>query len=152
MFTKFILFNTKHSTVLLHSQRLLFAHIGQHQGDVGGQEVVHLVAQGGLAEQFRAADEVAYNISPKINSSFENLSAEWSKRKRVDGQIFEKVANLGTYYTYGHVEKGVARRPVRDTRERMRHQNVLKGRKERFWNTCSYKFTTWLIPRSFDKK
>ncbi len=48
-----------HYPCLLDSNGLLLVHIGQHERDVGGEEVVHLVAQRGLAEQLRAAHKVA---------------------------------------------------------------------------------------------
>ena len=35
-------------------------HVVQHQRDVGGQQVVHLVAQRGLAQQFGAPHQVAW--------------------------------------------------------------------------------------------
>ena len=37
----------------------MFVHICQHQTDVGGQQVIHLVPQRGLAEQLGAPDQVA---------------------------------------------------------------------------------------------
>ena len=37
----------------------LAVHGGEHEGDVGGEEVVHLVPEGGLAEQATPTDEVA---------------------------------------------------------------------------------------------
>ena len=38
---------------------LLLVHVGEHEADVGGEKVVHLVAEAGLAEKLGAADEVA---------------------------------------------------------------------------------------------
>ena len=38
----------------LYSQRFLLVHVGEHEADVGGQQVVHLVAQGRLAQQLGA--------------------------------------------------------------------------------------------------
>ena len=35
-----------------------FVRGGQHMSNVGGQEVVHLVAQGGLAQQLGPSDQV----------------------------------------------------------------------------------------------
>ena len=37
----------------------MFVHICQHQTDVGGQQVIHLVSQRRLAEQLGAPDQVA---------------------------------------------------------------------------------------------
>ena len=37
----------------------MFVHICQHQTDVGGQQVIHLVPQGCLAQQLGAPDQVA---------------------------------------------------------------------------------------------
>ena len=45
--------------ILFNSESFLFVHICQHQTDVGGQQVIHLVAQGRLAEQLGAPDQVA---------------------------------------------------------------------------------------------
>ena len=42
----------------LHSECLLLVHVGEHEADVGGEQVVHLVAQGGLAEQLGAPHQV----------------------------------------------------------------------------------------------
>ena len=39
--------------------RSLSVHAGQHERDVGGEEVVHLVAEWSLTQQFGAADQVA---------------------------------------------------------------------------------------------
>lgn len=36
----------------------LTVHGGEHEGDVGGEEVVHLVAQGGLTEETAASHQV----------------------------------------------------------------------------------------------
>ena len=50
--------------LLLHHgsapHRPLFVDVLHHAVDVGGQQVVHLVAQRGLAEQLGALDKVAY--------------------------------------------------------------------------------------------
>lgn len=43
----------------LSFRRPLFVHVGQHEGDVGGEQVIHLVAEGGLAQQLGAAHQVA---------------------------------------------------------------------------------------------
>ena len=43
----------------LDPQRLLLVHVGQHETDVGGQEVVHLIAQRGLTQQLGASDQIA---------------------------------------------------------------------------------------------
>jgi hypothetical protein len=45
--------------VLFYSDAPLLAHVGQHEGDVGGEQVVHLVPQRGLAQQLGPSDEVA---------------------------------------------------------------------------------------------
>ena len=70
----------------LYSQRFLLVHVGEHERDVGGQEVVHLVAERGLAQQLRAPHQVAD----------------------------------------GHVEVGVARRPVGNSSKWVCHQDILK--------------------------
>ena len=36
----------------------MFVHICQHQTDVGGQQVIHLISQGCLAKQLGASDQV----------------------------------------------------------------------------------------------
>ena len=59
---------------------------GQHERDVGGQEVVHLVAERGFAQQLGAPHQVAD----------------------------------------GHVEVGVARRPVGNSSKWVCHQDILK--------------------------
>ena len=45
--------------ILFYSEGFLFVHICQHKTDVGGQQVIHLVPQRGLAEQLGAPDQVA---------------------------------------------------------------------------------------------
>ena len=45
--------------ILFNSESFLFVHICQHQTDVGGQQVIHLVAKRRLAEQLGAPDQVA---------------------------------------------------------------------------------------------
>ena len=75
---------------LLDPEGLLLVHVGEHEGDVGGEQVVHLVAQGRLAEQLGSPHEVPD----------------------------------------GHVEVGVARRPVADAGERVGHQDLLQGERE----------------------
>ncbi len=37
----------------------MLVHGIQHQGDVGGEQVVHLVAERGFAQQFRSSYQVA---------------------------------------------------------------------------------------------
>ena len=37
----------------------MFVHVGQHERDVGGEKVVHLVAEGGLAQQLGPSHQVA---------------------------------------------------------------------------------------------
>ena len=71
---------------------LLFVHVGEHERDVAREQVVHLVAEGGLAQQLGAPHEIADR----------------------------------------HVEVRVARGPVRNAREWVRHQDILQ-KKER-WN------------------
>ena len=66
---------------------LLPIHVGEHEADVGGEQVVHLVAEGGLAEQLGAPDQVPDR----------------------------------------HVEVRVARGPVGDAGERVRHQDLLEN-------------------------
>jgi hypothetical protein len=44
---------------LFDSNGLLLVHVGQHERDVRGEQVIHLVAQRRLAEQLRAAHQVA---------------------------------------------------------------------------------------------
>ena len=46
----------------LYSQRFLLVHVGEHEADVGGQQVVHLVAQRGLAQQLGPTHQVAWTI------------------------------------------------------------------------------------------
>ena len=41
---------------------LLLVHVGEHEADVGGQQVVHLVAQRGLAQQLGPTHQVAWTI------------------------------------------------------------------------------------------
>ena len=38
---------------------LLFVHVGEHERDVAREQVVHLVAEGGLAQQLGAPHEIA---------------------------------------------------------------------------------------------
>ena len=45
---------------LFDPKSFLFVHVGQHQADVGGQQIVHLVAQGGLTQQLGAPHQVTY--------------------------------------------------------------------------------------------
>ena len=35
-------------------------HVGQHHGDVGGEKVIHLVAEAGLTEQSATPNEATY--------------------------------------------------------------------------------------------
>ncbi len=72
--------------VLLDPDGLLLVHVGEHERDVAGEEVVHLVAERRLAQQLGAAHQIADR----------------------------------------HVEVRVARGPVRDACERLRHQHVLR--------------------------
>ena len=81
-----LVYKTKQSSSLLDSEGFLLVHVGQHEGDVGGQEVVHLVPQRRLAEELRPPDQVSD----------------------------------------GHVEVGVAGRPVRNPGERVGDQNLLE--------------------------
>lgn len=64
----------------------MLIHVGQHEGNVGGEQVIHLIAEGGFAEQLGAPHQVAY----------------------------------------GHVEIGIARRPVGDAGEGVRYKDILK--------------------------
>lgn len=43
----------------VYSNRALLAHVGEHQGDVRREQVVHLVAEQGVAEQLGAAHQIA---------------------------------------------------------------------------------------------
>ena len=45
--------------VLFNSQSFLLVHICQHETDVGSEQVIHFVAQGRLAEELGAPDQVA---------------------------------------------------------------------------------------------
>ena len=57
-------YDTKHMNdiiahqLLLDPHWLLLVHVGQHQRNVGGQEVVHFVAQRRLTQQFGASNQV----------------------------------------------------------------------------------------------
>ena len=42
----------------LHSQSFLFVHVCEHEGDVGGEEVIHFVPQGGLAQKLGPPHQV----------------------------------------------------------------------------------------------
>ena len=44
---------------LLDTNRALLVHVGQHERNVGREQIVHLVAEGGFAEQLRAAHQIA---------------------------------------------------------------------------------------------
>ena len=50
---------TQSDSCSLHPERLLLVHVGEHEGDVGGEEVVHLVAERGLARQLGAPHQVS---------------------------------------------------------------------------------------------
>ena len=75
-----------HFLHLFDSDGLLLVHVGQHERDVRGEQVVHLVAQRRLAKQLRATHQVAD----------------------------------------GHVEVGVAGRPVGNPGKRVCHENLLE--------------------------
>lgn len=49
-----------HCFRLFDSYRALLVHVRKHQRDVRSQEVVHLVTQRGLAQEFRAPHKVSY--------------------------------------------------------------------------------------------
>ncbi len=60
VFCLFRFVNMRDIVRLLDPQGLLLVHIGEHEGDVGGEEVVHLVAQARLAQQLRATHQIPY--------------------------------------------------------------------------------------------
>ena len=64
----------------------MLIHVGEHERDVTCEQVVHLVTEGGLAQQLGASHQIADC----------------------------------------HMEVRVAGRPVRNAREWVRHQNILK--------------------------
>ena len=43
----------------LNPHGLLLVHVGEHERDIAGEEVVHLVAERGLAEQLGAPHQIA---------------------------------------------------------------------------------------------
>lgn len=44
--------HTHKTRLLFDSDTFLFVHVGQHEGYVGSEQIVHFVAQRGLAEEF----------------------------------------------------------------------------------------------------
>ena len=70
----------------LNPHGFLLIHVGEHERDVTREQVVHLVAKGGLAQQLGSSHQIADC----------------------------------------HVEVRVARGPVRNAREWVRHQDILK--------------------------
>ena len=62
----------------------LFVDVLHHAVDVGGQQVVHLVAQRGLAEQLGALDKVAYgHVEVSVATGPVGDPGEWMSYQNV---------------------------------------------------------------------
>lgn len=78
-----------HRSCSFDSYRALLIHIREHQRNVGGQEVIHLVTQRGFAKELWTAHEVSYRhvevsvAGRPIGDSCEGMCDQYILKKRL---------------------------------------------------------------------
>lgn len=82
-----------HRSCSFDSYRALLIHIREHQRNVGGQEVIHLVTQRGFAKELRTAHEVSYRhvevsvARRPIGDSCEGMCDQYVLKKMIVSQF-----------------------------------------------------------------